>query len=56
MEIKNRPKRGWHWSHCFLCGEQVGKVVHYGGKKKLKKCKWCQDSGMKVCIDCFSDK
>ncbi len=33
-----KPKSGWHWAYCFLCGKKISMVVHFGGKKKLKHC------------------
>lgn len=52
MRDDKEPKEGWHWSYCKLCGKKVARVNHFGGKKKLKKCKWCQE-GLSVCMDCY---
>ncbi len=47
-----KPKSGWHWAYCFLCGKKISMVVHFGGKKKLKHCGYCQ-SLPHYCIKCF---
>jgi len=53
--MKNKLQKGWHWVYCFMCGEKIGKVVHYGGTKKLKKCGYCQEIPH-YCLKCFETK
>jgi len=54
-KIKNdlwNMKTGWHYLYCCLCGKQYSRVEHFGGRKKLKKCKACQNK-MSVCFKCY---
>ena len=31
-DSKVKPKAGWHYRYCSLCGKQIGRVSHLGGK------------------------
>jgi len=39
--MKKQPKTGWHSVYCE-CGEDVGIVSHFGGKEKIKECRYCR--------------
>jgi flavoprotein len=47
--------KGYHPVYCFMCGKKFGTVIHYGGKKRLKKCACCREVPH-YCFDCFYDK
>lgn len=46
---------GHHNVYCFLCGNHLGEVTHFGGKKKLSWCEYCAGIGH-YCLQCFMKK
>jgi hypothetical protein len=50
-----KPKKGWHPVVCDNCHKEYARVEHFGGGRKLKTCKWCEDI-VKECQDCFIKK
>jgi hypothetical protein len=50
-----KPEKGKHPVYCACCGKQYTTVEHFGGKKKIKYCKYCfTGSRFNLCLKCFS--
>lgn len=47
-------KKGYHDLHCCMCGKVFSTVTHLGGKRRLKKCGYCQ-TGFHVCLECYEE-
>lgn len=43
---------GTHDLFCAMCGKKYTTITHFGGKNKLKVCRWCMTLPA-CCLGCF---